>query len=170
MKSCPKCHNKHDKPGTYCSRSCANSRKFSKETRLKKSISNKNHWKSLPEEKRDELIDGLNSVRHINQGMCFERLIESEWNPLSYGSKRRRVILEQKGRCNRCGIDKWLEERITLEIDHKDGDNGNNNRGNLEGLCPNCHSLTPTWRGKKNKTSTRNKIIVRDLKLLEEIS
>ena len=37
---------------------------------------------------------------------------------------------------------------ITLELDHKDGNNENNARENLEALCPNCHSTTETWRGR----------------------
>ena len=36
MKICPKCNSEHDKPGTYCSRTCANSRVFSDEAKYKK--------------------------------------------------------------------------------------------------------------------------------------
>jgi hypothetical protein len=38
MKVCPKCFKEHNKSGIYCSRSCANSRIFSEESRRKKSI------------------------------------------------------------------------------------------------------------------------------------
>ena len=51
-----------------------------------------------------------------------------------------------------------------MELEHKDGNNKNNNRDNLEMICPNCHSLTETWRG-RNKTEKRHKIP--DNKLLE---
>ena len=37
MKICPKCNTEHSKHGTFCSRTCANSRKFSAESRLKTS-------------------------------------------------------------------------------------------------------------------------------------
>lgn len=67
---------------------------------------------------------------------------------------RIQIITEQNHKCNRCGIDKWLDEPITLELEHKDGNNKNNSRENLEALCPNCHSLTKTWRG-RNKKRTR---------------
>ena len=39
MKQCPKCKVEHDKIGTFCSRSCANSRVFTKETNIKKRLS-----------------------------------------------------------------------------------------------------------------------------------
>jgi hypothetical protein len=38
---------------------------------------------------------------------------------------------------------------IPLELNHKDGDHGNNSKDNLELLCPNCHALTPHYRVKK---------------------
>ena len=37
--------------------------------------------------------------------------------------------------------------KIPLEVDHIDGDYTNNNENNLTLLCPNCHSLTPTYKG-----------------------
>jgi len=45
VKQCPKCKNSHNKPGAYCCRKCANSRVFSCEAILKKSISAKTSQK-----------------------------------------------------------------------------------------------------------------------------
>ena len=50
-----------------------------------------------------------------------------------------------------CGISEWKGERIGLELNHIDGDNSNHSLENLELLCPNCHSQTPTYRSKKIK-------------------
>ena len=36
---------------------------------------------------------------------------------------------------------------IPLEVEHKDGNYRNNREDNLTLLCPNCHSLTPTYKG-----------------------
>ena len=52
-------------------------------------------------------------------------------------------------KCECCGISEWNNQRLVLELDHKDGNNKNNNLDNLQMLCPNCHSQTPTFRGRK---------------------
>lgn len=80
-----------------------------------------------------------------------DELLEKDWSTLGFDRKRKRVLLEQHGKCNRCGINNWLGKPIVLEIDHIDGDNTNNTRDNLEAVCPNCHSITDTWRGKNRK-------------------
>ena len=57
--------------------------------------------------------------------------------------------------CERCGLTKWLGLDIPLEIHHKNGDNRDNRIENLEILCPNCHALTDSYRGKNNKSATK---------------
>ncbi len=39
----------------------------------------------------------------------------------------------------------WCGEKLTLQIDHIDGDWSNNQRENVRFLCPNCHSQTATY-------------------------
>jgi len=48
--------------------------------------------------------------------------------------------------CNICGISRWLDGEVPLQLDHKDGNKDNNNLKNLRLLCPNCHALTPQYR------------------------
>jgi hypothetical protein len=48
MKQCPKCKTAHSKPGTFCSRNCANSRVFSNEAIEKKSLANKKWAENNP--------------------------------------------------------------------------------------------------------------------------
>ena len=64
-------------------------------------------------------------------------------------SIKRRLIAERGYSCESCKLFAWLDKPITLELEHIDGDNRNNDRLNLKLLCPNCHSQTPTWRNRK---------------------
>ena len=57
-------------------------------------------------------------------------------------------------RCDICGCDgHWQDSMIALELDHIDGNNTNNEINNLHYLCPNCHALTSTYRGRNKETS-----------------
>ena len=66
----------------------------------------------------------------------------------------RRYLLEKHNyKCEKCG---WGEKNefigtIPLEIHHIDGDYTNNKEGNLQVLCPNCHSLTETHKSHNKK-------------------
>lgn len=53
-------------------------------------------------------------------------------------------------KCECCKLSLWLDNPITLEVHHVDGDKTNNELDNLLLLCPNCHSQTDTWRKKKS--------------------
>jgi len=68
--------------------------------------------------------------------------------------------LEKK--CHNCGITKWKGVEIPLELDHINGDSTNNSIDNLRLLCPNCHSITPTWRG-RNINTGKEKVSDKDL-------
>ncbi|MFH1621020.1 MAG: HNH endonuclease [Patescibacteria group bacterium] len=51
--------------------------------------------------------------------------------------------------CEACGWDeKNIEGYQPLELDHINGDRTDNRLENLRILCPNCHSLQPTHRGR----------------------
>lgn len=71
------------------------------------------------------------------------------------GSVKRWVKSRDNYTCVLCG---WSERNpvtgnIPVEIDHADGDHQNNSPDNLRTVCPNCHSLTSTW---KNTGNTKN--------------
>lgn len=65
-------------------------------------------------------------------------------------SIKKRLIDEGilEARCSNCLEDSWLGNPIPLELDHVNGVNTDNRLENLRLLCPNCHALTPTYRGK----------------------
>ena len=63
---------------------------------------------------------------------------------------RQRLLSEGyfEHRCLSCGLAEWLGQAIPLELDHINGDRRDHRLENLRLLCPNCHALTPTYRGK----------------------
>ncbi len=62
---------------------------------------------------------------------------------------RRYLYDKYDSKCSCCGWCKVNQHtgNIPLEIEHIDGDYTNNDESNLTLLCPNCHSLTPTYKG-----------------------
>lgn len=73
------------------------------------------------------------------------------------GSIKKRLIKERGHKCECCKKEAWLGSPIPLEIDHANGDRQDNSRKNLQLLCPNCHSLTPTYRGKNIGLEAKNR-------------
>jgi hypothetical protein len=68
----------------------------------------------------------------------------------SYKLKRRLLTAKLKEpKCECCGLESWLDRPIPLELDHINGDIADNRLENLRVLCPNCHALTSTYRGRK---------------------
>ena len=53
-------------------------------------------------------------------------------------------------KCECCGIgEEWNGKHLVLELDHINGNSRDHRLENLRILCPNCHSQTPTFRGRK---------------------
>ena len=60
----------------------------------------------------------------------------------------KRALIEKRGhQCERCAYSEWMGAPIPLELDHIDGDAGNNLPNNLRLLCPTCHAQMPTSKG-----------------------
>lgn len=70
----------------------------------------------------------------------------------------KRYLLDIAG--NQCSECKWskvnpFSGKVTLTIDHIDGDARNNTLANLKVLCYNCHTLTPTFNQLNRGKGTR---------------
>lgn len=153
MKNCKKCNGEFEPVKglkNYCSQKCANTRIHSEETRKKISESLKKSEKFYISE-RKKVID-REVLREQMKEQRKQQLLSADLSTLKHEGRRSRIMLEQNYCCNKCKLSEWLGQPIMLELEHKDGNNKNNIRENLEALCPNCHSQTEFWRGKnKNK-------------------
>lgn len=78
-----------------------------------------------------------------------------------------RYLFEKyNGQCSRCG---WHEEnpythKVPLEIEHIDGNYKNNNESNLDLICPNCHSLTATYKGANRGMDVKKEVNIISVK------
>ncbi len=86
--------------------------------------------------------------------MALEELLVKGVRHQSHSMKKRLFNNGLKiPKCELCGWnEKSVDGRIPIELDHINGDHSDNRIENLRILCPNCHSLQITHRGKNKKT------------------
>lgn len=87
----------------------------------------------------------------------LEKIMIRDSSYQSYMLKRRLFKSNLKiPKCELCGwAEKSLDGRLPLELDHINGDRHDNRLENLRILCPNCHSLQLTHRGKNRNKNTK---------------
>jgi hypothetical protein len=67
---------------------------------------------------------------------------------------RRRLIKHKiiPYKCNKCGNEgSWNNLPLSLQLNHKNGVDNDHRLKNIEFLCPNCHSQTPTFAGRNKQ-------------------
>ena len=89
--------------------------------------------------------------------ILLEDILVENSNYQSYKLKKRLFVSKLKTPyCEECGWKKTTKDgRLPLELDHINGDVHDNRLENLRVLCPNCHSLQPTHRGRNRKNNGR---------------
>jgi hypothetical protein len=79
-------------------------------------------------------------------------------------------------KCELCSVKEWYDpfekkiKPVNLELDHINGNERDNRKENLRLICSNCHSFTPTYKGRNINGGIRkgeNKIS--DIVLLEHL-
>lgn len=93
-----------------------------------------------------------------NRPLTYQTLDDYLANSPSINSNkvRKRLLKEgyKKHQCEHCGLSTWDDKPIPLELHHINGNRYDNRIENFQLLCPNCHALTDSYRGKnarKNK-------------------
>jgi 5-methylcytosine-specific restriction endonuclease McrA len=89
------------------------------------------------------------------KGVFAETINRFKRGEVSGRTTIRKVLTEIKGyKCSCCGISDYNDKPLTLQVDHIDGNAGDNSPANLRLICPNCHSQTDTFSA-RNKGSGR---------------
>lgn len=114
---------------------------------------------------RDTAIRHNIDATHFDRGLANKKAqgitVRDELSLLCKGlttnrSKIRRMVIKHKLLpmvCVECGIgDEWNGKPITLQLDHINGDCYDHRIENLRFMCPNCHSQTPTFQKKNNRS------------------
>ncbi len=82
--------------------------------------------------------------------LSLETILVENSDFQSFKLKKRLFAANLKSQhCEKCGwAEKTSDGYLPLELDHINGNRHDNRLKNLRVLCPNCHSLTPTHRGR----------------------
>jgi len=154
-KKCKECSSVLDyenRKKTFCSHTCSATHNNKKRTKLVE-------WECLGCKKKHS--SPPYKVKKYCNHTCQHIVTKAEsFEKLKSGSISDRGMIrsifkrEFGNQCFECGLSEWRGFSMPLEVDHVDGNAGNNNFNNLRLLCPNCHSITDTWKG-KNKGNGR---------------
>jgi hypothetical protein len=85
----------------------------------------------------------------------FKKFLNGEI--ISEKSAKKALIRIYGEKCQKCGWEQKnpITGKCPIELHHKDANHNNNCKENIELLCPNCHSLTETYKNMLGHKSTR---------------
>jgi Zn finger protein HypA/HybF involved in hydrogenase expression len=98
-------------------------------------------------------IDNTHWKKYVGKRV-EKRTLEETLEKSAAKTIRKRIIKDKifEYKCSICALSNWLNNPISLQLDHIDGNNTNNKLENLRLLCPNCHSQTDTFCGRNIKS------------------
>jgi 5-methylcytosine-specific restriction endonuclease McrA len=98
-------------------------------------------------------FDPFKNHKKIGQKKTLSEICIENSSYANTSSLKRRLVQENilEYKCNICSITNWNNMPLVLQLDHINGVNNDNRIENLRLLCPNCHSQTDTYAGKKLK-------------------
>jgi len=87
---------------------------------------------------RETIVEAINSGK-IKLSSAVKRQV-IRWNLLPHNQ------------CSICGLkDTWNGMKLSFQMDHINGNHYDHRLSNLRFVCPNCHTQTPTFSGKKTR-------------------
>lgn len=152
---CEKCSNEHDgsyASGRFCSSKCARSfATHAKRYEINDKVSAKRSrtGESTPAAHRRSHRTAKSYAEAARDVWSVRRADPGYFNTLKTDGSRRKFLIDECGTtCAECGLTKWRNLPMPVQLDHIDGNPENNVRENCRLLCPNCHALTPTYCGR----------------------
>jgi hypothetical protein len=147
MNVCLNC-NKDTRNPKFCSRACSVT--FN---------NTNNHWRDKTNRivKKCLNCDAVcaNKYCSIICQRMFEAKVSVNNNTCSSATIKRYLINTIGNVCSVCRITEWNGKPIVMELEHINGDSSDNSLSNCCLICPNCHSQTPTYKG-RNKGNGRH--------------
>jgi 5-methylcytosine-specific restriction endonuclease McrA len=117
--------------------------------RLKEEIFDMEQFNINKKEERSKRISNAHFANRIENDEIFQ---ENSKYTNNNEIKKRLLILGVEYKCVECGVcDTYNGREIKLQLDHINGINTDNRIENLRFLCPNCHSQTKTFSGKRHR-------------------
>lgn len=93
---------------------------------------------------------GLKGRKNDHKRKTVYEMIEAIKNgvQISNYSLRNRLLEDglKENKCEICGITEWNNEKVILELHHKDFNHHNTNFENLQLLCSNCHTYVHHYK------------------------
>lgn len=168
MLNCEKCNKEHDGSfgsGRFCSKYC--SRSFStslKRKEINEKVRGKLKGRPVSIVTRSKISESLRSKgpRGPNKKRIKNEEVFIRESSFTTQLVKRRIVEQNliKYQCAICNNDATHNNKpLTLQLDHINGNNRDHRLKNLRFLCPNCHTQTETYGGKKT-TYLKNASIV----------
>lgn len=134
----------------FCSKSCSAS--FNNKLHIKRVKENNFNGKCANcdcEKNNKRYKYCSHSCQHEFKRKEIFKKIENGDTTLFHRNYKKYLIHIHGEKCMKCGwgVKNKFSDKIPIEMEHIDGNSENNNLDNLELLCPNCHSLTSTYKG-----------------------
>ena len=97
----------------------------------------------------------MSKIRKFCSGKCHQKFVKKDFlqriekgdTSLNERQYKKYLISKYGNKCMECDWAKVnkTSNKIPVQLEHIDGNHENNSLNNLKLLCPNCHSLTPTY-------------------------
>jgi hypothetical protein len=129
----------------FCSRKC--SAKFNNRVKEKHQVKCLGCEKTF-NQRRDKKYCSIKCQQNYIKDDTYKKLLAGENVNIGHDRARNLIIHIYGAKCMECTWDKinLVTGKCPIELEHIDGNSANNKLDNLKLLCPNCHSLTPTYK------------------------